>query len=216
MKRAITRRATRAAAAVLFAAAALVLAACSGPPAPSSGSSSSGGVVTINWQTMWSGQALQVVNQLASQFNATHPDIHVVTSNIPSATGDEKLLSESAAGDAPDVFTQWNLVIGAWASTGAIEAMNPYLTGSDSGHLVRRNLTSWDPAELAEAAQLVAEYKQIREVVQRGRLYRLASARRDGPGASQYVLGSEVVVLAWWGPDRCGPGLPRLRLVRVG
>ena len=103
MKRAITRRAARAAAAVLFAAAALVLAACSGPPAPSSGSSSPGGVVTINWQTTWSGQALQVVNQLASQFNTTHPDIHVVTSNIPSATGDEKLLSEIAAGDAPDV-----------------------------------------------------------------------------------------------------------------
>jgi multiple sugar transport system substrate-binding protein len=133
MKRTIRRRASRAAPAALFAAAALALAACGGPSASSSAPSSSGGVVTINWQTMWSGQALQVVNQLANQFNATHPDIHVVTSNIPSATGDEKLLSEIAAGDAPDVFTQWNLVIGAWASTGAIEAMNPYLTGSYSG-----------------------------------------------------------------------------------
>jgi alpha-galactosidase len=74
------------------------------------------------------------------------------------------------------------------------------------------DLVSWDPAELAEAAGLVAEYKQIREVVQRGRLYRLASARRDGIGASQYVHDGEVVVLAWWGPDQCGPGLPRLRL----
>jgi alpha-galactosidase len=74
------------------------------------------------------------------------------------------------------------------------------------------NLTSWDPAELAEAAHLVAEYKQIREIVQRGRLYRLASPRRDGLGASQYVRDGEVVVLAWWGPDQCGPGLPQLRL----
>jgi alpha-galactosidase len=74
------------------------------------------------------------------------------------------------------------------------------------------NLTSWDPAELAEARQLVAGYKEIREVVQRGRLYRLASARRDALGASQYVREGEVVILAWWGPDQCGPGQPRLRL----
>jgi multiple sugar transport system substrate-binding protein len=132
MNRRIRRRTTGAASVAFCAAATLVVAACGGPAASSSGSSS-GGVVTINWQTMWTGQALQVVNQLASRFNATHPDIHVVTSNIPSATGDEKLLSEIAAGDPPDVFTQWNLVIGAWASTGAIKAMNPYLTGSYSG-----------------------------------------------------------------------------------
>jgi multiple sugar transport system substrate-binding protein len=133
MERTTMRRVSRAAPAALLAAAAVALAACGGPAAPSSGSASSGGVVTINWQTMWSGQALQVVNQLANQFNATHPDIHVVTSNIPSATGDEKLLSEIAGGDAPDVFTQWNLVIGAWASSGAIQPMDPYLTGSYSG-----------------------------------------------------------------------------------
>jgi multiple sugar transport system substrate-binding protein len=132
MKGITTRRATRAAPAALLSAAILALAACGGPPAPSSSPSSSG-VVDITWQTMWSGTALSVVNQLVNEFNSTHPDIHVTTSNIPSSTGDEKLLSEIAAGDPPDVFTQWNLVIGAWASTGAIQSMNPYLTGSYSG-----------------------------------------------------------------------------------
>jgi multiple sugar transport system substrate-binding protein len=132
MKSLTIRCATRAAPAALIAVAALVVTACAGPSASSSSSSSSG-VVNITWQTMWSGASLSVVNQLVSEFNSTHPDIHVTASNIPSSTGDEKLLSEIAAGDAPDVFTQWNLVIGAWAATGAIESMSPYLTGSYSG-----------------------------------------------------------------------------------
>jgi multiple sugar transport system substrate-binding protein len=120
----------------LLSAAALALAACGGPAASSSSSSSSGsssGVVNITWQTMWSGVTLSLINQLVSQFNSTHPDIHVTESNIPSATGDEKLLSEIAAGDPPDVFTEWNSVLGQWAATGAIQPMTHYLTGSYSG-----------------------------------------------------------------------------------
>jgi alpha-galactosidase len=76
------------------------------------------------------------------------------------------------------------------------------------------DLTRWTEAEAAEAAALVAVYKQVRPVVQRGLLYRLASARADPLGAHQYVTadGAEAVVLAWWGPGQCGPGLPRLRL----
>jgi alpha-galactosidase len=45
------------------------------------------------------------------------------------------------------------------------------------------NLTKWTPGELAEAKQWVAEYKLIRETVQRGSLYRLI-----GPeGESEYA-----------------------------
>jgi alpha-galactosidase len=76
------------------------------------------------------------------------------------------------------------------------------------------DLGKWDPSELAEAARLIAAYKQIRPVVQRGRLYRIASLAADPVGASQYLAadGSEVVVLCWWEPDQCGPRLFRLRL----
>ena len=62
------------------------------------------------------------------------------------------------------------------------------------------DLRRWTDAELAEAARLIAAYKDIRPVIQRGRLYRLASVL-DGPfAASQYVAGDDVVVLGWWGP----------------
>jgi multiple sugar transport system substrate-binding protein len=119
-------------AALLATSAALVLAACGGPAAsPSSGSS--GGVVDITWQTMWSGNTLTLLNQMISKFNSTHPDIHVTESNIPSATGDAKLLSEIAAGDPPDVFTEWNPVLGEYAADGTIQPLNKYLTGTYSG-----------------------------------------------------------------------------------
>ena len=104
-----------AAPAVVAAGAALALAACGGPAASSSGASasgSSGGVVNITWQTMWSGNTLTLLSQMVNEFNSTHPNIHVTESNIPSSTGDAKLLSEIAAGDPPDVFTEWNPVLG--------------------------------------------------------------------------------------------------------
>jgi alpha-galactosidase len=74
------------------------------------------------------------------------------------------------------------------------------------------DLLRWTDAELAEAADLIAAYKDIRPVIQRGRLYRLASVL-DGPfGASEYVAGDDVVVLGWWGPQQCGVRPGRIRL----
>ena len=74
------------------------------------------------------------------------------------------------------------------------------------------DLLRWTEAELAAAAELIATYKEIRPVVQRGRLYRLASVL-DGPfAASQYVAGDDVVLLAWWGPQPGGARPPRIRL----
>jgi multiple sugar transport system substrate-binding protein len=128
------RAVLRAAPAALAACAALALAACGGPAASGSGSASTaGGVVDITWQTMWSGNTLTLLNQMITKFNATHPDIHVTESSIPSATGDAKLLSEIAAGDPPDVFTEWNPVLGEYAGDGTIQSMAPYLTGAYSG-----------------------------------------------------------------------------------
>jgi len=74
------------------------------------------------------------------------------------------------------------------------------------------DLPRWTDAELAEAAELIAVYKDIRPVIQRGRLYRLASVL-DGPfAASEYVAGDDVVVLGWWGPQPAGVRPDRIRL----
>ncbi len=136
--RSARRRARCVVPAALAACTALVITACGGPPASSGSgsgtpSSSSSAVVNITWQTMWSGNTLTLLNQMISAFEATHPNIHVTESNIPSATGDAKLLSEIAAGDPPDVFTEWNPVLGEYAADGSIQSFTPYLSGAYSG-----------------------------------------------------------------------------------
>jgi alpha-galactosidase len=76
------------------------------------------------------------------------------------------------------------------------------------------NLLRWSEAELAVAAELIAAYKDIRPVVQRGRLFRVASVQNGPFGANEYVAGdgSRVVVLGWWGPHQLGARPHRLRL----
>jgi multiple sugar transport system substrate-binding protein len=115
-------------AALVATAAVLALAGCGGTAASTPGKSA-GKVADITWQTMWSGATLKLLSQMTTAFNRTHPDIHVTESNIPSATGDAKLLSEISAGDPPDVFTEWNPVLGEYAADGSIQAMTPYLKG---------------------------------------------------------------------------------------
>ncbi len=90
-------------------------------------------VVNLTWETMWSGNTLTLLNQMTTAFNASHPGIHVTEEAIPSSTGDAKLLSQIAAGDPPDVFTEWNPVLGEYAADGTIQSMNPYLKGQYAG-----------------------------------------------------------------------------------
>jgi alpha-galactosidase len=77
------------------------------------------------------------------------------------------------------------------------------------------DLLRWTDAELAEAAELVAAYKDIRQVIQRGRLYRLASVHHGPFAASQYIKDDDVVLLAWWGPRSCDSRPSRIRLAAL-
>lgn len=74
------------------------------------------------------------------------------------------------------------------------------------------DLTAWSPEDLEEARDLVAHYKDVRPVVQHGRLYRLGGTPGVETSAVQYVHGDQVVVLAY-NPYAIGtPGRRRLRL----
>ncbi|AWW36651.1 alpha-galactosidase [Streptomyces sp. AS58] len=73
------------------------------------------------------------------------------------------------------------------------------------------DLTRWTDAELAEARDWVALYKEIRPLVQRGELHRLRPPR-GGLSAVQYVRGDESVVLAWLQAQSYGEPVPALRL----
>jgi multiple sugar transport system substrate-binding protein len=114
------------------------LAACSAVGTASPSASSSGkGVTQVTYWNMWSGSYATLIQKLVNQFNAAHPTIHVNMLTVPSTTGETKLLSAIAAGDPPDVFTEWNPQIGTYASSGAIQSLNKYETGQYKG------LASW-------------------------------------------------------------------------
>ena len=76
------------------------------------------------------------------------------------------------------------------------------------------NLAEWSDAELAEAAELVSAYKQIRATVQHGTQYRLRAPHDDGITATQYVSagGDEVAVFAYLQAPHFGEHTRPLRL----
>ena len=95
----------------------------------------SASTVHLTWWTMWSGTTLKLLNQMTAQFNKTHPGIVVTETNIPSAAtaSTAKLLSSIAAGDPPDIFTEWWPEIGEFAADGDLTSLSPYLTGQYAG-----------------------------------------------------------------------------------
>ncbi|MFJ4835296.1 alpha-galactosidase [Streptomyces sp. NPDC088747] len=73
------------------------------------------------------------------------------------------------------------------------------------------DLTRWSEEELREGAALVAEYKQVRHLVQHGRLDRLAPPAEDAVSVVQYTAAdaSETLLLAYRRVSRHGaPQLP--------
>ena len=82
------------------------------------------------------------------------------------------------------------------------------------------DLTRWSEEELAEGAALVAEYKEVRHLVQHGGLYRLTEPLGDETTVVQYLApdAGELLVLAWQrGPRHGSPRIPvRLRGLTSG
>jgi multiple sugar transport system substrate-binding protein len=123
---------------VAVAAVAAVVAGCGSSSSKGSSGASQGksaNVVHLTWWTMWSGSTLKILDQMVAKFNQTHPGIQVTTTNIPSdaSSSTAKVLSSIAAGDPPDVFTEWWPEIGSFAAKGDLDSMEPYLKGTYAG-----------------------------------------------------------------------------------
>jgi alpha-galactosidase len=76
------------------------------------------------------------------------------------------------------------------------------------------NLLEWTDAQMAQARDLITAYKEVRETIQMGRLYRLRSPRASELAAFQFVhpQGQEVVVFIFLHSSRYGPFRTWLRL----
>jgi alpha-galactosidase len=74
------------------------------------------------------------------------------------------------------------------------------------------DLPEWSPEELSEAAELIAQYKSVRRVIQHGAQFRLAGTPGQERSAVQYVLDDQVVALVYnpLGDAKRGPRWLRL------
>ncbi|MEU8473122.1 alpha-galactosidase [Streptomyces sp. NPDC029006] len=112
-------------------------------------------------------------------------------------------------------------VMSAWVTdspnplTGRTVPLRFRFHGAMAGVLgIGADLTRWTDTELAEAAELIAVYKDIRPVVQHGEQFRLLAPGQGPLTAVQYLgeEGARVVVLIWRPSTAFGPAQPPLRL----
>ena len=75
---------------------------------------------------------------------------------------------------------------------------------------IGNNLNKWSDADFALAKKMIGWYKQVRQTVQQGRLYRLASPREGELTANQYVSddGKQSVVFAALDQQQYGRNVP--------
>jgi multiple sugar transport system substrate-binding protein len=72
------------------------------------------------------GQAMQ--QKIADAYMAKHPDVKIVIESVPDQYG-TKLLTQIAAGDAPDIFQIGDGDIRTFMEKGALEELTPFVDG---------------------------------------------------------------------------------------
>jgi alpha-galactosidase len=80
---------------------------------------------------------------------------------------------------SPGVMMAWVTDSPSWVNQRALSLEFRFLSSMQGALGIGANLNNWKPEDFAAAKKMVAQYKQVRETVQRGSLYRLISPQ-DG------------------------------------
>ncbi|XWK65627.1 alpha-galactosidase [Tunturiibacter gelidiferens] len=88
---------------------------------------------------------------------------------------------------APGVMMAWVTDSPTWVNQRTVSLEYRFLSSMQGSLGVGSNLNNWKPEDFATAKKMVTQYKQIREIVQRGSLYRLISPQN---GSEQSVTES--------------------------
>jgi alpha-galactosidase len=80
---------------------------------------------------------------------------------------------------SPGLMMSWVTDSPTWVNNRTLSLDYRFLSSMQGALGIGANLNNWEPADFAKAKKMIAQYKEIREVVQRGSLYRLISPR-DG------------------------------------
>ena len=85
---------------------------------------------TIRIGSWDSGPALEPFNAAIKSFEAANPEAKVQLESVPTEYG-PKLLTQFAAGTAPDVFQVGDGDVSTFAAQGVLEPLDPYITGDN-------------------------------------------------------------------------------------
>src|SRR6266702_1478683 len=85
---------------------------------------------------------------------------------------------------APGVMMAWVTDSPTWVNQRTLSLEYRFLSSMQGSLGIGANLNNWKPEDFATAKRMVAQYKQVREIVQRGSLYRLISPQN---GSEQSV-----------------------------
>src|SRR6266478_5625972 len=85
---------------------------------------------------------------------------------------------------APGVMMAWVTDSPTWVNQRNLSLEYRFLSSMQGSLGIGANLNNWKPGDFATAKKMVAQYKQVRETVQRGSLYRLISPQN---GSEQSV-----------------------------
>jgi len=88
---------------------------------------------------------------------------------------------------APGVMMAWVTDSPTWVNQRTLSLEYRFLSAMQGSLGVGANLNNWKPEDFATAKKMVTQYKQVRETVQRGSLYRLISPQK---GSEQSVTES--------------------------
>jgi alpha-galactosidase len=79
----------------------------------------------------------------------------------------------------PGVMMAWVTESPTWVNNRTLSLEYRFLSSMQGSLGIGANLNKWTPEDLAKATQMVAQYKSIRETVQRGELYRLITPENN-------------------------------------
>src|SRR5277367_1408204 len=116
---------------------------------------------------------------------------------------------------SPGVMMAWVTDSPNWVNNRTTSLEYRFLSSMQGSLGVGANLDHWQDADFATAKHLIAEYKQIRETVQHGSLYRLISPRNGSEFSvteSVSLDGSQATVFAFLHSSQFGYPYPRLYL----
>ena len=115
----------------------------------------------------------------------------------------------------PGIMMAWVTDSPSWMNNRSTSLTYRFLSSMQGSLGIGANLNKWTPQDFATAKTLVAQYKQVRETVQHGSLYRLISPLHGSEDAvTEYVSSplDQAVVFAFLHSSQMGNQYPRIFL----